>query len=162
MAKKFGAKIIKRPKNISNDKASSESAWQHAIDIIKKKYEINTVVGVQPTSPIRNNDHFDKAIKLYNKKRFDSLFSSTKIQDINIWKYKKNNLIANYDFKKRKRRQDISNNYLENGSFYIFNVKKFQKNNNRLFGKIGTYQMDKKYSYQLDDYVDLKIIKSLI
>ena len=95
-------------------------------------------------------------------KKFDSLFSSTKIQDVNIWKYKKNNLVANYNFKKRKRRQDIVNNYLENGSFYIFNVKKFKKSNNRLFGKIGTYEMDKKYSFQLDDYVDLKIIKSLI
>tara|TARA_B100000242_G_scaffold290601_1_gene262303 strand:- start:68 stop:736 length:669 start_codon:yes stop_codon:yes gene_type:complete len=161
-AQKFGANIIKRPKNISNDKASSESAWQHAIDFIKKNYVIDVVVGIQPTSPIRGNNDFDKAIKLYNKKKFDSLFSSTKIQDVNIWKYKKNNLVANYNFKKRKRRQDIVNNYLENGSFYIFNVKKFKKSNNRLFGKIGTYEMDKKYSFQLDDYVDLKIIKSLI
>ena len=161
-AKKFGAKIIERPKNISNDKASSESAWQHAIDFIKKNYQIDTVVGVQPTSPIRGNNDFDKAIKLYYKRKFDSLFSSTKIQDINTWKYKKNNLIANYNFKKRKRRQEIVNNYLENGSFYIFNAKKFQKNNNRLFGKVGTYEMEKKCSFQLDDYIDLKIIKSLI
>lgn len=161
-AKKYGANIIKRPNNISNDKASSESAWQHAINFIKKNYEIDIVVGIQPTSPIRGNDDFDKAIKLYKKKKFDSLFSSTKIQDVNIWKHKKNNLVANYNFKKRKRRQDIVNNYLENGSFYIFNAKKFQKNNNRLFGKIGTYEMGKKYSFQIDDYIDLKIIKSLI
>jgi CMP-N,N'-diacetyllegionaminic acid synthase len=161
-AKILGAKIIKRPKNISNDKASSESAWQHAIGYIKNKYEIDVVVGVQPTSPIRGNNDFDKAIKLYNRKKFDSLFSSTKIQDVNIWKYKNNKLIANYNFKKRKRRQEIINNYLENGSFYIFNANKFQKSNNRLFGKIGTYEIDKKYSFQIDDYIDLKIIKSLI
>ncbi|MDB3890139.1 acylneuraminate cytidylyltransferase family protein [Candidatus Pelagibacter sp.] len=161
-AKILGAKIIKRPKSISNDKASSESAWQHAIRYIKNKHEIDVVVGIQPTSPIRGHGDFDKAIKLYNKKKFDSLFSSTKIQDVNIWKYKNNKLIANYNFKKRKRRQEIINNYLENGSFYIFNANKFEKSNNRLFGKIGTYEMDKKYSFQIDDYIDLKIIKSLI
>ena len=161
-AKILGAKIIKRPKNISNGKASSESAWQHAIKYIKNKHEIDVVVGIQPTSPIRGHNDFDKAIKLYIKKKFDSLFSSTKIQDVNIWKYKNNKLIANYNFKKRKRRQEIINNYLENGSFYIFNANKFKKSNNRLFGKIGTYEMDKKYSFQIDDYIDLKIIRSLI
>jgi CMP-N-acetylneuraminic acid synthetase len=161
-AKILGAKIIKRPKNISNGKASSESAWQHAIKYIKNKHEIDVVVGIQPTSPIRGHNDFDKAIKLYIKKKFDSLFSSTKIQDVNIWKYKNNKLIANYNFKKRKRRQEIINNYLENGSFYIFNADKFEKSNNRLFGKIGTYEMDKKYSFQIDDYIDLKIIRSLI
>ena len=31
VAESFGAKTIKRPESISNDTASSESAWSHAI-----------------------------------------------------------------------------------------------------------------------------------
>ena len=71
-------------------------------------------------------------------------------------------LISNYNYKKRKRRQDIENFYLENGSFYIFKSNKFLKNKNRLFGKIGNFEMVNKSMFQLDDLIDLKIIKLLI
>ena len=37
IAKKNGCGIILRPKKISGDKASSESAWFHAINYLKKK-----------------------------------------------------------------------------------------------------------------------------
>ena len=40
-------------------------------------------------------------------------------------------------------RQDLNKKYLENGSFYIFDKKKFLKNKCRLFGKIGFYLIDK-------------------
>ena len=63
---------------------------------------------------------------------------------------------------KRSRRQDIHNFYLENGSFYIFKAKTFLKEKNRLFGKIGQFEMKKETSFQLDDAIDLKIIRSLI
>ena len=50
----------------------------------------------------------------------------------------------NYNIRIRTRRQNLNNIILENGSFYIFDKKKFQKKNkNRLFGKIGVYLMDK-------------------
>ena len=53
------------------------------------------------------------------------------------------------------------NSINENGSFYIFNTKKFLTSKNRLFGKIGTYIIEKKYSFDIDDDVDLKINKIL-
>ena len=49
----------------------------------------------------------------------------------------------------------------ENGSFYIFDTKKFLKSKNRLFGKIGTYILEKEYSFDIDDDIDLKINKFL-
>ena len=156
------AKTIRRPVKFSNDKATSESAWIHAVNRIKKDYKVDLIVGIQPTSPIREKSDFDKAIKFFKKKKFDSLFSSNVIQDLNTWSIKNNALLSNYNFRKRKRRQDIKNNFLENGSFYIFNAEKFLKKKNRLFGKIGKYDMSKKTMFQIDDEIDLKIIKSLI
>ena len=55
-----------------------------------------------------------------------------------------------------------SKTYLENGSFYIFNVKKFLKYNCRLFGKIGTYKIDSYKSIQVDEPDDLKIADALL
>ncbi len=163
IAKKFGAKIIKRPKRYSADTTSSEKSWLHAITYLKKRKIIfDYVVGVQPTSPIRSYIDFDNAINLTNKNKFDSLFTSLKIKDYFVWKENKKKLEANYNYKKRPRRQVIISKYLENGSFYIFNTKKFLKEKCRLFGKIGTYSQNKIKSFQIDDKEDLKIINKLI
>ena len=162
-AKKFGSLTIKRPKKYSTSKSSSEDAWLHAIKYIqKKKFRIDIVIGLQPTSPIRDKKDFDNAIKFYKKPKLDSLFSSNEILDFNTWKKKNNKLISNYNYLKRSRRQDIKNNFLENGSFYIFKPLGFLKNKNRLFGKIGNFAQRKECGFQLDDLTDLKILKALI
>ena len=83
-----------------------------------------------------------------------------RISDHFIWKFKKK-LIANYNYKNRPRRQKIEPKYLENGSFYIFNAKKFSKYKNRLFGKIGVYEMTRINSLQLDEPEDIKLFNSL-
>ena len=160
-SKKIGANIIKRPKLYAAANSSSESAWLHAINYLKKKIDFNYIVGIQPTSPIRKVNDIDKAIKLFKKKNYDSMFSATEINDFFVWKKKKNKLMANYMYKKRPRRQEIKNNFLENGSLYIFKKKEFLKYKNRLFGKIGIYLMNKIPSLQIDDYEDLKLINSL-
>ena len=54
-------------------------------------------------------------------------------------------------------RQEIKDIQLENGSFYIFNKNGFLKSKNRLFGKIGSYIIDKIYSHDIDEMLDLKI-----
>ena len=95
-------------------------------------------------------------------KRFDSMFTSAVINDHFIWKKNKSkNLIANYNYKNRKPRQLIEEKFLENGSFYIFKTEKFLKFKCRLFGKIGTYEMSKIKSFQIDDMQDLNIMKAL-
>jgi CMP-N,N'-diacetyllegionaminic acid synthase len=161
-SRKTGSKIIKRPKNISGDRSTSESAWLHAINFIKKSYNIDIVVGIQPTSPIRGKSDFDNAILYFIKNKLDSLFSSTKIKDYCVWTKDKKKLKSLYNYKVRKRRQDIKTTYLENGSFYIFKKNKFLKNKNRLAGKIGTFIMKKMQSFQIDTYEDLLIVNSII
>ena len=162
VSKKYGANILKRPKIISGDFSTSESAWIHALKIIKNKIKnIDSVVGIQPTSPIRPSKSIDNAINKFYDKKFDSLFTSQKINDHFIWQTVRGKLKANYNYKKRPMRQKIKNKYLENGSFYIFKATKFLKEKCRFFGKIGTFVMSKTYSFQIDDFEDIEIISSL-
>lgn len=158
VAKKEGVKIIKRPKNISKDYSISESALLHALKKIKKNAEI--IVFAQVTSPLRPKKVFDNAINFFIKRKYDSMFSSTKDHNF-IWKSQHGRLSPNYNFKNRPMRQKINCFFKENGSFYIFKKKGFVKFKNRLFGKIGTYILDKKYSFEIDDKIDLKINKIL-
>jgi len=160
-SKKYGAEIIKRPFKYAKKNTSSEKSLMHAINHLNGKIKFDTVIFIQPTSPLRKKDDFDNAIKLFKKKKFDSLFSATITHDTNIWHYAKKKLIANYNYKKRKMRQNIKEKYLENGSFYIFDKKKFENYNCRIFGKIGMYLMSKKNSFQIDDYEDINLFRKL-
>lgn len=153
-----GARPIKRPENISHDTASSEAAWLHAIDEIEKAgHKPDQVVGIQATSPIRESDDFEQALKEFTVGGYDSLFTVMEMEDFLVWKdggaagYSP----VNYDYENRQMRQAIERRYLENGSFYVFKTELLRQTNNRLGGVIGIYKMAKYKMYQIDDLDDV-------
>ena len=160
-ALKNKAKTILRPKKFSTSKALSESAWIHAIkELEKKQIKFDCVVGIQPTSPIRERRAIDKAINLFQSKKYDSVFSAYE-SHIFVWKKKNNKILPNYNIFNRPMRQKIGKQYIENGSIYIFNKNKFLKIKNRLFGKIGLYIMKKFHSFEIDNLDDIRLINNL-
>ena len=163
VSKKEGAKIIHRPKKISNDKSSSESGWIHAINEIEKTQKIDIVVGIQATSPIRNSEDFDKALKKFHRLKLDSMFSCSKLEDFLIWGKNGGKLSSlNYNFKNRKRRQDSEKQILENGSFYIFKPKNIKKSKNRLNGKMDIIEMEFWKSFEIDSIENLKFCETIM
>jgi len=164
VANEYGAFEIKRPKRISGDTASSESAWEHAVKcIISKKIKINKVVALQPTSPIRESSDINAAIIYFQKNKLDSLLSVTEIEDFFIWENKKNRPFpVNYDYKNRCRRQSIEKKFLENGSFYIFKPETLMNYKNRLGGKIGLFPIEKYKSFQIDNLDDISLCEAIM
>tara|TARA_Y100000748_G_scaffold226442_1_gene190807 strand:- start:4630 stop:5316 length:687 start_codon:yes stop_codon:yes gene_type:complete len=161
---KYGAKLIKRPKEISGDEASSESGWLHALDIIENKIgNIDWVFAPQVTSPLRSKDDVYNGVKLANSGNYDSLFSCSISDDLFFWEYRSNGIVSvNYDWKDRKRRQDISNKYIENGSFYLFRPDIIRKNKNRFGGRIGHVEMDFWKMFEIDSMDDLRMCSALM
>ena len=162
---KYGAEIIERPIELATDTSSSESALLHAIDFIEynKKFNIDIVVFLQCTSPLRERDDIDNAIRKFFLEGADSLFSCTKLEDHFIWERRKDNFVGvNHDYRNRKRRQNIKPQYLENGSIYIFKPELIRREHNRLGGKIAIYEMDQWKSYQVDRPDDLDICEYYI
>ena len=66
ISKKYGAKIIKRPKSLAKDKTKSSDALKH---VLEKTLNFDFVVLLQPTSPLRNEKHIFEAINLLEKKK---------------------------------------------------------------------------------------------
>ena len=64
VAKKFGARCIRRPFKISTDRSTSEVAWKHALDVIQmENYDpVDYVIAPQVTSPIRETKDFTLAL----------------------------------------------------------------------------------------------------
>ena len=162
-SKKNGALIIKRPKKLAKDYSTSLEGIYHALKFINQyDKDYSNVIFLQATSPIRNSSSIDKAIKYYNKLKYDSLFSSQEIKDFFIWKKIKGKIKADHNYKNRLPRQKLEIKYLENGSIYIFKKKLFLKKRTLFAGKVGTFVMKKIESFQLDDLEDKEIINYLM
>tara|TARA_B100001996_G_C18601597_1_gene570055 strand:+ start:324 stop:1001 length:678 start_codon:yes stop_codon:yes gene_type:complete len=162
ISKKNGAQVIRRPKSLSGDKASSESALIHVIK--KLSYNVDLVVFLQVTSPLRKAKDIDNAIKKFIKGNGDSLFSASSMEDFNIWiKNNHHHLKSiNYNWKKRERRQEKKNSILcENGSIYITKRKLLEKRKNRLGGNILYYKMENWQAFEIDEKKDIKFVELL-
>jgi len=165
IAKKHGANIIKRPKSLATDKATSISAYLHAIKEIQSKIgTIDAVIAVQVTSPIREPRDIEAGIREFYNSHYDSMFAAARIGDFYIWKMTKKKKLSsiNYNYKKRPRRQDFEEQFVENGSFYIFKPEVIQKHNNQLGGKIGITLMEFWKSFEIDDMEDVEFCKIIM
>jgi len=91
------------------------------------------------------------------------MFSGSPIGDFLIWKKKQKTYQSlNYDYRNRPRRQKFEEQYVENGSFYIFKPKILEKYKNRLGGKIGIAVMEFWKSFELDEINDIKFCEIIM
>jgi len=166
IAQEYGAKAIQRPISISDDSASSESGWLHAIDYIEniESAAIDLVLAPQVTSPLRETSDIDNALEQFISGNFDSLFSCSVAEDLFFWQKLPDKSLAsvNYDYLNRKRRQDIKEQLIENGSFYLFTPELIREKNNRLGGRIGCAEMEFWKMNEIDSIEDIRMCSALM
>lgn len=154
-----GANVIIRPDEISNDTATSESALVHAQEYFLQTldYQIDAVVFLQCTSPIRAKDDISNAINVFISEQADSLLSVVNSHRF-LWRYVDGQATSlNYDYQNRPRRQDAELQFQENGSIYIYKPWVLEKFNNRLGGKISFYPMFDESAIDIDSELDFKL-----
>ena len=151
ISKNLGAKIIKRPKELSDDNASSESALIH----FAEKIDFDILVFIQCTSPLIKFQDINKGLEKI--KRFDSIVSVSETHQM-FWNAKG----PLYDINKRVTRQKSIKRYLETGSFFITSKKNLLKYQNRLSGNIGFVEIPKYRSFDIDTFEDLKIVELIV
>lgn len=165
VGRKFGANPIKRPDDISDDFATSESAWLHAIDTIESQTSrsIDWVLAPQVTSPLREAKDIQLGLEKAATQEFDSFFSCSIAEDLFFWE-RKNGILdsVNYDWRNRKRRQDIPVQYIENGSFYLFKPSVLKQHNNRFGSRIGVVEMEFWKMFEIDSPDDLRMCAALM
>ena len=159
IANKYGAKIIKRPSNISGDSAKSEEAIYHAINFLNE--DIALITMLEPTAPLRRPADLDNAINYFFKNNLDSCFSGAALSDFLIWKKDKHDQLVsvNYDYKKQGPRQEREPDYVENGAIYMFTPEIFLKENNRFGGKIGLFMNNFWQSFEIDEKDDWDFVE---
>ncbi len=164
IARQYGAETLLRPPELATDTASTESVLLHALSILEQEesYTPSLVVLLQPTSPLRQPDDIDNAINALSAANADSLFSCFRSYNF-YWRLADSHIVSvNYDYNHRPRRQDMTPQYIENGSIYVTKTSILKQYGNRLGGRICFYEMDFLDSFEIDTEEDFLLIEQLL
>jgi len=160
VSKEYGAEVILRPPELSNDATSNEAVIQHALsNLASKGIRPEYVVLLQPTSPLRYYEDIDNAIQLIMREHADHLLSVFD-NDRYVWSHDKQSFKC--DYKDSPRGQDKQWELIENGSIYISKIQLYSKENNRLGGNIVFYHQPPECSFQIDNQFDWDLMELLM
>lgn len=115
IALSYGAKVIDRPEALSGDLEPTISAMKHVLQSLKG--DIENVILLQPTNPLRPDNLLKESFEIYQKGKFDSLFTVTR----NHQKLGKitDNKFQPFNYRIGQRSQDLEPLFFENGLLYI-------------------------------------------
>ncbi len=150
---------IDRPAETATDTASTESAMLY---FANNYSNFEHIILVQATSPLLTDEHLTQAIEQYEHGNYDSMLSVVR-QKRFCWRLGNNGYEPiNYDYLKRPRRQEFDGYLVENGAFYINTLERLLKNNCRLSGKVGVYEMPEETYFEIDEPSDWIVIEHLL
>lgn len=159
ISKKFGAEIIKRPKELANDTSATFDTIKHTIENLER-YEF--IVLLQPTSPLRNEKHINEAIELLHAKNADAIISVCKVEHSPLWcnTLPENRSMSLFiqDEIKNKRSQDLGEYYRLSGAIYICRTEKLLSEKTFFIkDNIFAYEMDRASSIDIDEKEDFQL-----
>ena len=165
IAKEFGADMLKRPKELATDSATTFDTIVHVIENVEKSYEY--IVLLQPTSPLRESVDIDEAIEMLEQKGADGVVSVCEMEHSPLWSNTLPDDMSMQNFLKdeviNKRSQDLQKYYRLNGAIYIVKIDKFLKQKSVFLDKnIFAFEMNQERSIDIDTKLDFKIANSLI
>ncbi|MBT2473678.1 acylneuraminate cytidylyltransferase [Microbacterium sp. ISL-103] len=158
-----GARVVRRPADISGDTASSESATPHALDEPDGAGErVDVVAFLQATSPFIPGDALARAVGEVRDGRADSVFAAHETYGF-LWGRGENGeaVALNHDAAHRPRRQDREPHFLETGAFYVFAAAGFREAKHRFFGRTRIAEVPEWTAIEIDDEQQLRIARAL-
>jgi YrbI family 3-deoxy-D-manno-octulosonate 8-phosphate phosphatase len=156
VARRAGARVIDRPQGIAGDEASSESALEHALDLLASHGVVPDVtVFVQATSPFVRASDIDRAVALVRSDECDVAFSAV-ASDVHLWREGPGGLEGvNHRPAVRQRRQDRAPEHAETGGFYVMRTSGFREHRHRFFGRLRLVEVDPAEALEIDTEHDL-------
>ncbi|WP_336502582.1 acylneuraminate cytidylyltransferase [Microbacterium paraoxydans] len=162
-AEEAGARVIRRPAELSGDTATSEGAILHALDELERAGERFEVVAfLQATSPFLPGAALADAVAEVQQGESDSVFSAVETYGF-LWRRGADGTAEaiNHEVGHRPRRQDREPHHLETGAFYVFRADGFRTHRHRFFGRIGIAPVPEETAIEIDDAAQLQAARAL-
>ena len=125
-----GAGVIRRPAAIAGDRASSESALLHALELLEAQGPLEAeMVFLQCTSPFTTGAQIDAVLAALKEDDCNSSFAVTPWHGF-LWRADGRGI--NHDpGQPRQRRQDLEPAFLETGAIYAMDITAFRRSGSR-------------------------------
>lgn len=167
MAVELGAAVpFLRPPHLSGDDAASGDVIIHVLTELKKQgNEYDYFMLLQPTSPLRDEEHILESVMLLFEKQADSVIS---VCSYNCMCYlavaitETGEMQVPDSLKKQIRRQDMGSGCRINGAIYLTSVPCYLKYGNFYSGKTYPYFMDPLHSIDIDDNYQFYLAELLL
>lgn len=155
-----------RPSELATDSADSRSVLLHAYEFYRKNnnYEADTIILLQPTSPLRKAMHIKEVLNLYSDD-LDMVVSVTETKSNPYFVlYEENN---NGFLKMSKKgsfteKQKAPKVWELNGAVYVMNVQSLLERQPSEFERVVKYEMGKLESIDVDTELDWKFLEILL
>lgn len=163
ISSKYCNNIIKRPEELAKDDSPTLPVLLHALETIEKIDQVNKIVVLQPTSPLRQSFHIDEAICSYNKE-YSSVVSVC-VADHSPYKMYSfdDGHLKDFISKKwrGKPRQSIPEVYRETGAIYVTTIETL-KSGSIIGDNPKPYIMQYEDSIDIDNKNDLLIAEMFL
>ena len=168
-----GASIIHRPLELAED-VESELVIQHAINEVEKRYPVDIVTMLQPTSPLRTAETIQKCVN----QNWDEIDSCITVHDIEGFRpewmcsVNKDGMIFPYTdtwedeegnpFIKLVARQDLPKLYKQNGCVYTFKKELIMERNQCIGSHCKAIIIEEEEAFDVDTPLDFLICEVIM
>lgn len=173
VAREFDVEVpFTRPAELASDTASSVDVVAHAMEWIEsegnEKYD--AVMLLEPSSPFTRSEDYDNAIEMMQDRDANLVVGMREVPINSVYvgpfaeQERITQIIDQLQKKPSSQRQDSEQEYTMNGGFYLFKWDFFKehraiyKDRDKSFG----YVMDRHYSVEIDELVDLHWCEFLV
>lgn len=146
VAKRYGAKVMDRPAALARDFSTTLSVLQ---DIVRRRPEVDVIVLLQPTSPLRNGALIDSCVRKFFRTGADTLATGFRSYEYE-WGSTENT-----------PRQKLTGWFYDDGNVYV-NRADVIRSGRWVGDKKVPMAIDKIYNAEIDDAVEFYIVEQLM
>lgn len=159
-----------RPSNLASDSALSAPVVEHALLEMEsqKNYKYDAIMLLQPTSPLRTDQHIRSAIDIFINHECDSVVSVTSVGGNHPLRMKKilpDGRLENYveqGFWNLRPRQELPPIFIRNGAIYLIKREAFLQEKSLIANNCFAYEMSANDSVNIDSELDLMLAEQLL
>ncbi|WP_320113082.1 acylneuraminate cytidylyltransferase family protein [Draconibacterium orientale] len=155
-----------RPAELATDNAGTREVLLHAVDFYQNKLnrQFSKICLLQPTSPLRTSQHIIEAHQLWkdNLEMVVSVKESKSNPYFNLFEEQENGFLKKSKEGNYTRRQDTPKAWEYNGAIYFINIQSLQAKSIAEFKKVKKYVMSEESSVDVDNDLDLGLVKSCL
>lgn len=159
-----------RPGYLASDSALTAPVVEHALLEMEsqKKFKYDAIMLLQPTSPLRTDQHIRSAIEIFMNNECDSVVSVTSVGGNHPLRMKKilpDGRLENYidqGFWNLRPRQELPPIFIRNGAIYLIKRESFLREKSLIANNCFAYEMLANDSVNIDTELDLVLAEQLI